>query len=149
MKAEVLCIEGRQRIRPSKWWRGMMIRIWGGWGKRKEVRYVRGWNLADRTYLNKMVMTIVFFVQSEDRCARKKWQCLCDLSLDRSAAEPQLQVPQRAAALLNYHSARTFFLVNMLEVLSDWCGFGKCSIFFFLSHFPSTRSSVVSGQCLC
>ena len=42
--------------------------------KKKEVRYVRGGNVADRTHFNKMVMTIVFLVRSAERYARKKWR---------------------------------------------------------------------------
>lgn len=39
---------------------------------------------------------------------------LCDLNIDNTAAELELQVPQSAATLLNYPTTRTFFLVKML-----------------------------------
>lgn len=66
-----------------------------------------------------MVMTIVFFVRSAERYTRKKWRCLCDLSIDSTAVELELQVAQSAATLLNYPSTRTFFLVKMLQVHYD------------------------------
>lgn len=62
--------------------------------REKEVRCVRGRDSADGTHFNKMVMTIVFPVRCADRSVRKKWQFVCDLSVDTSAAEVELQVPR-------------------------------------------------------
>ncbi len=106
-------------------------------------------NVADRTHFNKMVMTIVFLVRSAERYARKKWRCLCDLGIDSTAEELELQVPQSAATLLNYPSTRTYFLVKMLQVRHGWSSFGKWYISFFLCYLPPARSAVVAGQWLC
>lgn len=54
-------------------------------------------------------MTIVFLARYAQRYARKKWQRLCDLSVDSSGAELELQVLKSAATLLNYPLTRTFF----------------------------------------
>lgn len=118
-----------------------MIRIWGGKRRRKERRLdMWGENVADRTHFNKMVMTIVFLVRSAERYARKKWRHLCDLSIDNTAVELELQV---------CCSAATFFLVEMLQVHYDCWGFGKWYISFFPCHLPLVRSAVVAGQWLC
>lgn len=66
-------------------------------------------NVADRTHFNKTVMTIVFLARYAQRYARKKWRRLCDLSIDSSGAELELQVLKSAATLLNYPLTRTFF----------------------------------------
>lgn len=129
----------------GEWW----LELEGGkkeWKKRLDMW---GENVADRTHFNKMVMTIVFLVRSAERYARKKWRRLCDLGIDSTAAELELQVPQSAATLLNYPSARTFFLVKMLQVHCDWSSFGKWYISFFLCYLPPARSAVVAGQWLC
>lgn len=130
-----------------------MIRIWGEKkeGEKKKERRLDMWgeNVADRTHFNKMVMTIVFLVRSAERYAGKKWRCLCDLSIDSTAAVLEPQVSQSAETLLNYPFTRTFSLVKMLLVHYDWCSFGKCYISCFLCCLPPARSAVVAGQWLC
>ena len=94
-------------------------------------------------------MTIVFLVRSAERYAGKKWRCLCDLSIDSTAAVLEPQVSQSAETLLNYPFTRTFSLVKMLLVHYDWCSFGICYISCFLCCLPPARSAVVAGQWLC
>lgn len=125
-----------------------MIRIREGKEGKRRLD-VLGENVADRTHFNKMVMTIVFFLRSAERYTRKKWRCLCDLSIDSSAAELEPQVAQSAATLLNYPSTRTFFLVKMLQVHYDWRHSQKGYISFFLCYIPPARSAVFAGQWLC
>lgn len=39
---------------------------------------------------------------------------LCDLNIDNTAAELELQVPQSAVTLLNYPTNKTLFQIKML-----------------------------------
>lgn len=50
---------------------------------------------------------------------------MCDVGIDSTAAELELQVPDSTATLLNYPCTGTFFLVKVLKVCYDWCSFGK------------------------
>lgn len=102
----------------GEWWLEFEAEVEEGWGE----------NIADRTHFNKTIMAIVLLVWSAERYDRKRWRQRCsvfyDLSIDSTAAEVEPQVPGSFATLLNYPTTRTFFLVKMLEMLSDRRGPG-------------------------